>query len=899
MNNRSISTSTVKSTLVKTVGKSSSIQRWLFAVLVAGFLWVLISRFTEIRQLLGTLVQGQLSWIALAAGLQIGYYVVFATLFWAAFRLVDVPTRVRDLLPITFASLFVNATMPSAGTAGIALFVDDARRRGHSPAAATAGTLLVQVSNNGVFVVILSLGLVLLFRHHNLTVLEIISALIMFLLVGSMIFVLALGIFRPNWLFTLFTAVFRIVNGLGRLVKRPSLLPEAWPQKNAQEFIGAATAISTHPGRLGLTLVIALVMHLISMVSLVCLFLAFHQPLSAITLIAGYTMSFLFMMVSPTPSGIGVVEVIVPIIYTSMGIPVEVGTAITLSFRGLSFWIPMLVGFFLLRQLSMFSSSERALAESGQVRLVAILTALMGVLNVLSVIQPELVNKFSALTQYSPVAVRQNGAITAVLAGFALLTLAYGLWRHKRMAWFLTLLMLALSVVGHLLKQNYAEATLAGLLAIYVFAQRSHFHALSDEPSVWQGVQMLAAAFAFTLAYGIIGFYVLDRVYGLPFSLAEAWQQTFLFFTISSEPGLFQLETPFDYLAASIYIVGAATLVYALLMLLRPVLVRAPAGEAERRKAQRIVNRYGRSSLAHLVPLGGKSYYFTRGGSVVAFSLLRRTAIALGDPIGPPEDAPATIQQFREYCQRRDWRTVFYRAMPDHLAAYHDAGLQTISIGQEIAVNLADWTPPEQQETAGWRTAVYHPPFSPDLVERLRLVSDEWLSHLGREENRFAHGWFSRSYINQGVLATLSTQGKDMLAFIHAVPTPTSHQLAVTLFRCRQGFTAVARHQLLLALTQWAKKQGYVSLNLGLHALPPHITGDNQARDRVAQVIYKAVEPPLLEADWPELEKWFAVDAAPRYLVYPGSASLPVVWSALARAGGSSVWSQWPQIFSP
>lgn len=872
-------------------GKSSSIQRWLLAILVAGFLWVLISRFAEIRQLLGTLVQGQLSWIALAAGLQLAYYVVYATLFWAAFRLVDIPSRVRDLLPITFASLFVNATMPSAGTAGIALFVDDARRRGHSPAAATAGTLLVQVSNNGVFVVILSMGLVLLFRHHNLTVLEIISALIMFLLVGSMIFVLALGIFRPNWLFTVFTAVFRIVNGLGRLVKRPSLLPEAWPQKNAQEFIGAATAISTHPGRLGLTLVIALAMHLISMVSLVCLFLAFHQPLTANTLIVGYSMSILFMMVSPTPSGIGVVEVIVPIIYTSMGIPAEAGTAITLSFRGLSFWIPMLVGFFLLRQLSMFSSSQRALAESGQVRLVAILTALMGVLNVLSVIQPELVNKFSALTQYSPVAVRQNGAITAVLTGFALLILAYGLWRHKRMAWFLTLLMLGLSIVGHLLKQAYPEAALAFLLAVYLFAQRSHFHALSDEPSVWQGVQMLAAAFAFTLAYGIIGFYVLDRAYNLPFSLSDAWRKTFLFFTISSEPGLFQLTTSFDYLAASIYIVGAATLGYALIMLLRPVLVRAPASDAERRRAQSIVNRYGRSSLAHLLPLSGKSYYFSRGGSVVAFSLLQRTALALGDPIGPTEDVVAAIQQFREYCQRRDWRTVFYRTAPDYLAAYHAAGLQTISIGQETIVNLHDWTPPGPPVPA-WHTAVYRPPFNPELIERLRLVSDDWLSDLGREENRFAHGWFSRSYINQGMLATLSAKGQDVLAFAHAVPIHENGELVVTLLRHRRGLTAVARQQLLLTLAAWAKAGGYGRLNLGLHALPPHANGDSLARDRVAQVIYKAIEPPILEADWPELAQEFTFDAAPRFLVYPGSASLPAVWSALARAGGGSVWSQ-------
>ena len=51
-------------------------------------------------------------------------------------------------------------------------------------------------------------------------------------------------------------------------------------------------------------------------------------------------------------------------------------------------------------------------------------------------------------------------------------------------------------------------------------------------------VKVLVAAFAFTLAYGTIGFYVLDQIYERPFNLVEVWQQTFSFFTISSEPSL-------------------------------------------------------------------------------------------------------------------------------------------------------------------------------------------------------------------------------------------------------------------------------------------------------------------------------------------------------------------------
>jgi phosphatidylglycerol lysyltransferase len=877
---------------VKSINKSSSIQRWLFALLVAGFLWVLFNRIAEIRQLLGTLIQGQWAWIALAAGLQVCFYLIYAALFQAAFRLVDIPARVRDLLPITFASMFVNATTPTAGAAGMALFIDDARRREHSAAAATAGTLLVQASVFGVFIFFLSAGLAYLFHYHNLTALEFISAMIMFVLAGVLFGVLILALWRPDWLRSFFAGMARLVNGVGSWVKRPFILSDQWAEKNARDFSGAASAIRAHPPQLAVTLLIALAMHLTSVASLYCLFQAFHQTPTPVILVVGYAMSFLFMIVSPTPSGIGVVEVIVPLVYSSMGVPAAAGTAVTLSFRGLSFWLPMLLGFFLLRQLSMFSSSERALAESGQVRFVAILTALMGILNVLSVFQPELFARVAVLAQYSPVAVRQNGAITAIFAGFSLLILAYGLWRHKRMAWMLTLFVLLLSIVGHVLKQNYAEAVLAGLLAFYLVAQRSHFHALSDRPSVWQGVQVLVAAFAFTLAYGTIGFYVLDQIYGQPFNLIEVWQQTFLFFTTSSDPGLFTLTTPYDYLTASIYIVGVMTFGIALFLLLRPVLVRAPASERERQRAETIVRQHGHSSLAHLVAQPDKSFFFSEGGSVVGFALYRRTAIVLGDPIGPANDAVDTIFQFRDYCQRHDWRDAFYRTGPAYLEAYQQAGMQTLCIGEETAVIIqADALAEDALET-GWQTAVYQPPFPRELVERLRLVSDAWLSSQHREESRFAHGWFSRSYLNQGVLTTLSKQGRDILAFAHAVPTSVNGELALSMLRYRDSVTSDTRDYLIKTLVQWASTQNYARLSLGLQALPEDRRSDNPALERTAQGIYNAMEPAMWETSLSPLTEILPMETTPCYLVYPGAASLPVVWSALARTGGSNAWLQ-------
>jgi len=46
-------------------------RRWIFWLLLVGFLWVIISRFTEIEKLVKTLTGGLWYWIIAAALIQV------------------------------------------------------------------------------------------------------------------------------------------------------------------------------------------------------------------------------------------------------------------------------------------------------------------------------------------------------------------------------------------------------------------------------------------------------------------------------------------------------------------------------------------------------------------------------------------------------------------------------------------------------------------------------------------------------------------------------------------------------------------------------------------------------------------------------------------------------------
>lgn len=860
--------------------RRSSWQRWLFAALVVGFLWVLAKRFADIQQLIGTLTRGDWRWISVAIGLEIVYYLVFAAMFQKAFGLTDITTRYRDLIPIAFAFLFANTTTASGGTAGLALFVDDVRRRGGSGAKATAATLLAHTANYGMFAALLALGLLFLYVQHDLTGLEVISALLLFLLVLGLCSVLVLGLRWPDLLRRLLALLQQVVTRLAGWLKRPSPLPDNWADKNAADFIAASQAIAAHPSQLAQLLLIALLTHGVHILVLLTLFAAYGQPATPGLLLAGYTLTILFMIISPTPNGIGVVETIVPIVYSSLDVPSESGITITLAFRGITFWIPMVVGFILLRQLKMFGGSGRSLAESGQVRLIAVLTALMGLLNVLTAVQPDLLGVLTPLTQFSPIAVRQGSWITGIITGFLLLILANGLWRHKRMAWRLSLVVIGLSVAIHLLQSDLMAAALGILLILFLISQRSHFVARSDPPSAWQGVQVLLAALLFTLAYGTIGYYLLARYAGRPFDILSAWQNVLLLFTTLTEPTL-QPLTAYEFFGDSIFIVGLVTLSYALFMLLRPVLLRPQATEQERRQAQQVAAAYGQTPLAAFIPLPDRAYFFSSGGSVITYMHQRHLAIALGEPVGPQSDGETAVAEFLAFCRQHDWEAAFYRVSPTAQARFEEAGFETLAVGQEAIAPLQAGIPPAAHPQ--YQSHMVFAPFTEALTEQMRLVSDSWLAQTGANEQPFTADRFSRAYLQHAAVALLRDNMGEIVVVASAYPTPNKRDLALGLLRYQAETPAAAVQQLLQALAYWGASVGYDRLYLGMKPLPEtavsfsarsvwdHLWQRLYLRRRLQSRRPPAILPPdTLPVVW-----------TPQFLAYSHASSLPAISAAL------------------
>jgi phosphatidylglycerol lysyltransferase len=810
---------------------------------------------------------------------------------------------VSDLLPAIFASMFINVAAPSGGTSGMAFLVNEASRRGSSRARSASGVLLVHVIDFATFALVLIVGLTILFLYHDLKVYEITAALLLLLIICGLTGVLVMGIYQPQRIGGWFTWIERQAARIAGRLRFRSPLQAGWAEKTSSEFSEASLAISTHPGRLSQALLLGLSAHAVDLLSLYALFLAFHEHVGPGILVAGFAMGILFWVVSITPQGIGVVEGMMTLTFVSLGVPVERATVISLSFRFLTFWVPFFLGFLILPRLSAIQSRSRPATGETSVHFMALLTAGMGLINLVSAVRPSLHGRIELLARISPLEVRNGGHLTAALAGFALLLLSAGLWRRKRTAWLLTLIVLGASVLSHLIKGlDYEEAGIAVFLGIWLYMLRPNFHARSDTPSIKQGFIILLASLSFTLLYGAAGFYLLDRHFNLTFGVWSALRQTFIMFTQFYDPGVKPLTGFGRYFGGSIYTVGGITLAYALWMLIRPVLLRQPASLEERERARRIIEQYGRTALARLTFLPDKQYLFTKGGSVVSYVVKGRVAITLGDPIGPFEDAADAIREYVDYCKRNDWMASFYQVLPDYLKDYVDAGFNAVCIGQEAIVNLADFTMEGKTNKGlrsgynkiarlGYKAEVVPAPVPEQTLSEMGRISDEWLTSVKGTEKRFSLGWFDLGYLRSTPIMTVLDPQGSMIAFANLLPEYAKAEMTIDLMRHRDHMENGVMDFLFASLLIWARDNDLATFSLGLSSLAGIGESlDDPALERALHYFYEHVTVFYNFKGLHEYKNKFHPEWQPRYLIYPGAAALPSVVLGLIQADSGDDW---------
>jgi len=111
----------------------------------------------------------------------------------------------------------------------------------------------------------------------------------------------------------------------------------------------------------------------------------------------------------------------------------------------------------------------------------------------------------------------------------------------------------------------------------------------------------------------------------------------------------------------------------------------------ELRAARRIVERHGEDSISPFILRPDKAFQFAAGG-VLAYHVIRDTAVVSGDPVGPDGSAPEVLSEFLALARAEGWRVVVWAASARHLGRYRELGLGALCVGEEAVVDPARFT---------------------------------------------------------------------------------------------------------------------------------------------------------------------------------------------------------------
>jgi len=327
------------------------VRKFILAlILLLGVLFI-IGRFTEMQDIAEVLSRGNLWFIALALAIEALWLFNLGLTYQSIFRVLDIDVPSVYMARVATAAMFIGVIAPSGGLSGAAYLLADARSQGRSTGrTAVAGVLYVWLEYIATLIV-LTFGLAELARRNTLHWTEITASLILLAGALGLTVLLYLGMKSGELLARALRWGARTVNN----ITHPFIHREYLSVERANSFaFEAAEGIAAIRGKPRLVLrpiIHGLLNKGLLIGILILVFLAFRVEFTAPTIVASFSLAYLFLIVSPTPAGIGIVEGVMTVALRTMHVPIEASAVITLAFRGITFWMPVLAGIITFRSL--------------------------------------------------------------------------------------------------------------------------------------------------------------------------------------------------------------------------------------------------------------------------------------------------------------------------------------------------------------------------------------------------------------------------------------------------------------------------------------------------------------------------------------------------------------------
>lgn len=434
---------------------------------------------------------------------------------------------------------------------------------------------------------------------------------------------------------------------------------------------------------------------------------------------------------------------------------------------------------------------------------------------------------------------------THLLFGFGFIYLSLLLLRLKKNALIVTILAFTL-MLGEGLSEISAHHSDRPLAMLIVFRSilvplivmgslllaRDEFKVKSDLSAFRNSVKLAVIVILITIGYGVGGFMLMDKSdFHQEIGFNSALHHTIDQFDLTTNRPLIPYTRKAKLFMGSLSFVSIIALVYLTLSLFQPVRFRLNDQSSNRKKIYYLMEQFGAPSEDFFKIWPHDKHYFfdTNEDAALAYTVRRGVALVLADPVGNKASYKRLILQFEEFCWANDWQPSLVHIDNQYLEFYRDQGYQLQLLGQEAIVDIDKFVTETARDKYfrniknrftkdNYQVEVLSPPHHKAIVDRTRVISDEWLAKPGRTERGFVMGYYSEEYLQQCRLVVVRDAAQTIQAFMNLIPSEGYNKQEVTYDMLRGTKDAISNINdfMLYSLLHLLQEENKKIFNMGL-----------------------------------------------------------------------------------
>ena len=325
----------------------------------------------------------------------------------------------------------------------------------------------------------------------------------------------------------------------------------------------------------------------------------------------------------------------------------------------------------------------------------ALLTALIGLSDILGIFRPDLVHRLHKINYLVPGTLATVTRSADVLIGLMLLMLAHGLRRRKRRAWQAVAALLAFDIAIHFIHgQRIITAIAAMVVLIALLYFRDEFYAEGDQRTRWRALWVFGGLIVADVVIGL-SYILLARGLAEDYSLGQRVEEVITGLVGVSGPVQWAPEARGDLFNILTSALGIFTLLVTAYLFLRPAEPRARLGPMDAARVRELLVKHGdRDSLGYFALRDDKSVIWSpTGKACICYRVVSGVMLASGDPIGDPEAWPGVIGPFLDEAARHAWAPAVMGCSELGAEVWcREGNLTALELGDEAIVNVADFS---------------------------------------------------------------------------------------------------------------------------------------------------------------------------------------------------------------